>query len=102
MSPADGKYFTEIRNLSYQLHPRLMNLTPGSDAEPGLTVVSFSAEVETEVETIYRRMYDGDISIDQVIEMLQESKNSSATRENEIFACTLHSLFDEYKFLQSS
>jgi CCR4-NOT transcription complex subunit 1 len=102
MSPADAKYFTEIRNLSYQLHPRLMNLTPGSDAEPGLAVVGFSADVETEVETIYRRMYDGDISIDQVIEMLRESKNSSVAREKEIFACTLHSLFDEYKFFQSS
>ena len=102
MSPSDAKYFTEIRNLSYQLHPRLMNLTPGSDAEPGLSVVTFSPEIETEVETIYRRMYDGDISIDQVIDMLRESKSSANSREKEIFACTLHSLFDEYRFFQSS
>ncbi|KAF9508405.1 hypothetical protein BS47DRAFT_1397876 [Hydnum rufescens UP504] len=34
--------------------------------------------------------------------MLLESKNSSAAREKQIFTCTLPSLFDEYKFFQSS
>ncbi|KAF8342118.1 uncharacterized protein EI90DRAFT_3032174 [Cantharellus anzutake] len=102
MSPTDAIYFTEIRNLSYRLHPRLMNLNPGSDGEPGLTFVTFPPEIETEVETIYRRMYDGNISVGVVIDMLRESKNSTNPREKDIFACTLHSLFDEYKFFQSS
>ncbi|KAF8319573.1 uncharacterized protein EI90DRAFT_3081841 [Cantharellus anzutake] len=102
MSPTDAIYFTDIQNLSYRLHPRLMNLNPGSDGEPGLTFVTFSPEIETEVETIYRRMYDGNISVGVVIDMLRESKNSTNPRENEIFACTLHSLFDEYKFFRSS
>ncbi|KAF8753414.1 Not1 protein [Rhizoctonia solani] len=66
LTPEDAEYFIEIRNQCLQLHPRLMNLTPGSDAEPGVAVVSFSPEVEQEVENIYKEMYEDKISIDQM------------------------------------
>jgi CCR4-NOT transcription complex subunit 1 len=75
-----------------------MNLTPGSDAEPGVAVVSFSPEVEQEVENIYKEMYEDKISIDQMVTLLQRSKTSSNSRDHEVFACTLHTLFDEYRF----
>jgi len=101
MSTEDLEYFNEIRNQCCQLHPRLMNLTPGSDSEPGLSVVSFSTEVEAEVESIYKQMYEEQINIDQVIGLLQRSRQSTNPRDHEIFACCLHSLFDEYKFFQS-
>lgn len=98
LSPDDAEYFIEIRNQCLQLHPRLMNLTPGSDVEPGVAVVSFSPEVEQEVENIYKEMYEDKISIDQMVALLQRSKNSSNPRDLEVFACTLHTLFDEYRF----
>ncbi|KAB5596094.1 CCR4-NOT transcription complex subunit 1 [Ceratobasidium theobromae] len=98
LSPDDAEYFIEIRNQCLQLHPRLMNLTPGSDAEPGVAVVSFSPEVEQEVENIYKEMYEDKISIDQMVSLLQRSKVSSNPRDLEVFACTLHTLFDEYRF----
>jgi CCR4-NOT transcription complex subunit 1 len=101
MSAADTEYFTEIRNRCCQLHPRLMNLSPGSDAEPGLAVVTFSPEVEAEVENIYQQMYEENITVDQVISLLQTYKNSTNPREKEIFAFTLHTLFEEYKFFPS-
>ncbi|KDQ13139.1 hypothetical protein BOTBODRAFT_188668 [Botryobasidium botryosum FD-172 SS1] len=100
LAPADNEYFTEIRNQCCQLHPRLMNLSPGSDAEPGLTVVTFSAEIEAEVESIYKQMYEEHIAVDHIIALLQQYKVSNNPRDKEIFACTLHSLFDEYKFFQ--
>ncbi|KAF8674211.1 Not1 protein [Rhizoctonia solani] len=98
LTPEDAEYFIEIRNQCLQLHPRLMNLTPGSDAEPGVAVVSFSPEVEQEVENIYKEMYEDKISIDQMVQLLQQSKASSKPRDHEVFACTLHTLFDEYRF----
>lgn len=98
MSPADAKYFLEVRNLSYTLHPKLLNLTPGSDAESGLTVATFPPNVEQEVESIYSRIYAGDISIEQALDMLRQSKAGASLHDKEIFACMLHSLFDEYKF----
>ena len=78
-----------------------MNLVPGSDAEPGFTVVTYSTEVETEVDGIYKQMYDEQITIDDVIKLLQRNKASSNPRDHEIFSCMLHFLFDEYKFFQS-
>ncbi|KAI0371786.1 Not1-domain-containing protein [Pilatotrama ljubarskyi] len=100
MHESDVDYCLEVRNACLQIHPRLMNLMPGSDTEPGFAVVSYSAEIETEVDGIYKQMYDEQITIDDVIKLLQRNKTSSNPRDHEIFSCMLHFLFDEYKFFQ--
>jgi len=101
MHANDVDYCLEVRNTCLQIHPRLMNLTPGSDAEPGFSVVNYTTEIEAEVDSIFKQMYDEQITIDDVIGMLQRNKNSSNTRDHEIFSCMLHFLFDEYKFFQT-
>lgn len=101
MNETDADYCLEVRNACLQIHPRLMSLVPGSDVEPGFTVVNYSAEIEAEVDTIYKQMYDEQTTIDEVISMLQQTKDSSNPRDHEIFSCMLHFLFDEYKFFQS-
>ena len=101
MHENDVDYCLEVRNACLQIHPRLMNLVPGSDAEPGFTVVTYSTEIETEVDGIYKQMYDEQITIDDVIKLLQRNKASTNPRDHEIFSCMLHFLFDEYKFFQS-
>ena len=101
MHENDVDYCLEVRNACLQIHPRLMNLMPGSDAEPGFTVMSYSAEIEAEVDSIYKQMYDEQITIDDVIKLLQRNKTSGNNRDHEIFSCMLHFLFDEYKFFQA-
>ncbi|KAH9951492.1 Not1-domain-containing protein [Amylocystis lapponica] len=101
MHESDVDYCLEVRNACLQIHPRLMNLVPGSDAEPGFSVVSYSPEIEAEVDGIYKQMYDEQITIDDVIGLLQRNKASTNSRDHEIFSCMLHFLFDEYKFFQS-
>ncbi|KAF8589926.1 Not1-domain-containing protein [Ramaria rubella] len=101
LDEADTAYCLEVRNACLQIHPRLMNLSPDTDQEPGFSVVSYSTEVESEVDGIYKQMYDENITIDQVIQMLQRTKDSANSRDHEIFSCMLHFLFDEYKFFQS-
>jgi len=91
----------EVRNTCLQVHPRLMSLIPGSDVEPGLSVVTYSNEIETEVDGIYKQMYDENTTIDEVIAMLQRYKESNNARDHEVFSCMIHFLFDEYKFFQS-
>lgn len=78
-----------------------MSLVPGSDQDPGFSVVSYSNEIEAEVDTIYKQMYDENIGIDGVIQLLRRTKESSNPRDHEIFSCMLHFLFDEYRFFQS-
>ncbi|KAF8510218.1 Not1-domain-containing protein [Hysterangium stoloniferum] len=101
LDEADTTCCLEVRNACLQIHPRLMNLSPESDQEPGFSVVTYSTEVENEVDGIYKQMYDEHITIDQVIQMLQRTKESNNSRDHEIFSCMLHFLFDEYKFFQS-
>ena len=101
MHSNDVDYCLEIRNACLQIHPRLMNLTPGLDSEPGFSVVNYSPEIELEVDGIFKQMYDEQITIDDVIAMLQRYKTSSNSRDHEIFSCMLHFLFDEYKFFQT-
>ncbi|KAI6043010.1 Not1-domain-containing protein [Pisolithus marmoratus] len=101
MPGEDLDYCLEVRNSCLQIHPRLMNLTPGTDVEPGFTVISYSAEIESEVDAIYKQMYDEQTTIDDVTALLQRSKASADPRDHEIFSCMLHFLFDEYRFFQS-
>lgn len=101
MHESDVDYCLEVRNACLQIHPRLMNLMPGTEVEPGFTVVTYSPEIEAEVDTIYKQMYDEHITIDEVIALLQRNKSSNNPRDHEIFSCMLHFLFDEYKFFQS-
>ncbi|KAF8894430.1 Not1-domain-containing protein [Infundibulicybe gibba] len=75
MHESDIGYCMEVRNACLQIHPRLMSLMPGSDTEPGFTVISYSAEIEAEVDSIYKQMYDENTTIDDVIAMLQRHKN---------------------------
>ena len=102
MDERDIQYCLETRNACLQIHPRLMILNPSTEnAEPGFTVVSYASDIEAEVDGIFKQMYDEQITIDQVIIMLQRTKESTNPRDHEIFSCMLHFLFDEYKFFQT-
>lgn len=102
MDERDAEYCMETRNACLQIHPRLMVLNPSAEnQEPGFTVVSYAADIESEVDGIFKQMYDEQITIDQVIMMLQRTKESKNSRDHEIFSCMLHFLFDEYKFFQT-
>ncbi|KAF9070373.1 Not1-domain-containing protein [Rhodocollybia butyracea] len=101
MSEEDKQFWLDVKNHCLQVHPRLMSMMPNSDVEPGYTVINYTAEIETEVDGIYKQMYDENTTIDDVIAMLERSKESSNPRDHEVFSCMLHFLFDEYKFFQS-
>ncbi|EKM82840.1 hypothetical protein AGABI1DRAFT_97790 [Agaricus bisporus var. burnettii JB137-S8] len=101
MFEGDVEACLEVRNTCLQIHPRLMNLIPGNETEPGFAVMSYPADIEAEVDNIYKQMYDTATSIDDVINMLRRFKASKNPRDHELFSCMLHFLFDEYRFFQS-
>jgi CCR4-NOT transcription complex subunit 1 len=75
-----------------------MNFAPGAEQEPGINVTSFTPDIESEVDAFYKRMYDQEISVDNVVALLQRAKESDNVHDHEFLACFLHGLFDEYKF----
>lgn len=96
MSPENGDFLKQVQTSCLQVYPRLMNSSNAhrSNNEPN----GFAKDVEKEVEYYYGRLYEGEMSIASFIEMLQSLKRSSNHRDHDVFACMLHSLFDEYRF----
>ncbi|KIM32540.1 hypothetical protein M408DRAFT_316396, partial [Serendipita vermifera MAFF 305830] len=98
LTQEEQEHMMEIRNICLQAHPRLMSLVPNSDVEPGSTVVAYAPDIEAEVETIYRKLYDGSLPVEGLLNVLEAAKASDNARDHEIFAGVLHTVFDEYKF----
>lgn len=57
-----------------------------------------SDEVEEEANAYFQKIYTSGISIPDVIQLLKRFKTSEKLREQEIFRCMIHNLFDEYRF----
>ena len=93
--------FKEIRTASIQLHPKLMSFLPNNEQEPGMSVSTFDAQTEADVDAYYKRMYEEQISIEQVLNELQRAKHSESPHDHQFFACFLYGLFDEYKFFHT-
>ncbi|CAG8680674.1 868_t:CDS:2, partial [Cetraspora pellucida] len=95
MSGKNTESFKEVHRAALQVYPRL---TTGPSSESGVTGETFSADVEEEANSYYERVYRQEIGIEEMIKLLQKFKNSQEQRENEIFSCMVHNLFDEYQF----
>jgi CCR4-NOT transcription complex subunit 1 len=58
----------------------------------------FPPDIEEEANSHFQRIYTSEMQIDGVIQMLKGFKLSPNQREQEVFACMIHNLFDEYRF----
>lgn len=88
--------------MALQLHPRLMNFVPGSDREPGTFFQTFGADVEQEGDMVYHQLYDGQASVDDVIQLLQRATKDQDPRGLNFFAYVLCVLFEEKRFFGAS
>ncbi len=96
LSPENAELKEKIFVACSQLYPR----TEGASvAEENLQDgASFPPEIEEEANSFYEKIYKGELTIAQVVELLQRLKMSANPRELETFKCMIHNLFDEYKF----
>ncbi|RSH85805.1 uncharacterized protein EHS24_003985 [Apiotrichum porosum] len=95
--------FKTLRTDILILHPRLLNLRPRDTKEQGFAVAAYNKSVSSEVDEMYRRMYseDNDLTLDKVVDDFKQYAVSDDSRQRDIFAAALHSLFDEYKFIKT-
>lgn len=63
------------------------NLTPAAQED-----------IEESANQYFQQIYASEESARKVVEMLKTFKSSGNSRENDIFACMIHNLFDEYRF----
>lgn len=61
---------------------------------------AFPREIEDKANRYFQKIYTEELSIEAAIALLKQHKNSPVQREQEIFSCMIHNLFDEYRFFQ--
>eukprot|EP00218_Dolichomastix_sp_CCMP3274_P016752 CAMPEP_0170132442 /NCGR_PEP_ID=MMETSP0033_2-20121228/245_1 /TAXON_ID=195969 /ORGANISM="Dolichomastix tenuilepis, Strain CCMP3274" /LENGTH=2427 /DNA_ID=CAMNT_0010367803 /DNA_START=38 /DNA_END=7318 /DNA_ORIENTATION=- len=66
-------------------------------AAPQPEAMAFSPDIEEEANSFFQKVYTSQQSIAEAVEMLQVFSNGSP-REQEVFSCMIHNLFDEYRF----
>ena len=98
-----GDYAARLRHLHagcVQAHQRLATMLP----EPAGGAVNessrgtFLPEVEADSSSYFKRVFNDMMSIDEVVATLRRFKTSNSAHERDVFACMIHSLFDEYRF----
>lgn len=97
----DVEPFKEVRTLSLQLHPRLLNFAPGGDADLSMVVASYPPALEEEADQAFSNLYEERISVEALIDMLQKNRDSGDPRRVEFYQCMLHILMDELRFVST-
>lgn len=100
VSPDRTDQLRAIQIQCLQAYPRLINFGQGHDEAilANNDLPTFPPDVEQEMKLWFQKMYEQQIEIRDVISMLERLKNSDVPRDQDLFACMTHSLFDEYRF----
>lgn len=80
-------------------YPRLINYGEGFDDiidANGKEKNSLPKEANDKMEEHYKRMYSEDLQVRNVVEALDKYKHSRDPSDQDVFACMIHGLFDEY------
>ncbi|CAO3672991.1 unnamed protein product [Umbelopsis ramanniana] len=86
--------FEQVKSLCTQLFPNEMNTPDTANAEESL----FPPEIEEEVKQYFERLYNDEIAVERIAMLLQRFKDSKISKEQQIFACMVHTLLDEVRY----
>lgn len=94
-----------LKNLQLSLlttYPRLINFGTGHNnailANEEQFANVFPSQVEQEMKAYYSKMYNKEMEIKEIVDMLVRMKVSDVPHDQDVFACMIHSLIDEYRF----
>ncbi|ODV92126.1 hypothetical protein CANCADRAFT_717 [Tortispora caseinolytica NRRL Y-17796] len=89
-----------IQTQCLQTYSRLVNWGQGFDDVILMNSKSnsFSPFIEREMKESYQKLYEQQMTIGDFIIYLQSLKESRDPTDQDVFACMIHSLFDEYRF----
>ena len=80
-------------------YPRLMNYGEGFDDiidAAGVDSNKLPQQIDRQMSELFGKMYREEISIKQVLESMRRFKVSKDPQDQDLFACIIHGLFDEY------
>lgn len=80
-------------------YPRLINYGEGCDEiinANGATGNALAPQAVVRMEEHFKTMYSGDIQVKDIVDTLLRYKHSRDPLDQDVFACMIHGLFDEY------
>lgn len=97
----DAERLKNLQLLLLTTYPRLINFGCGHDEAilaNGEDYNLFPPQVEQEMKSYYSKMYNKEMEIKDIVDMLVRMKVSDNSHDQDVFACMIHSLLDEYRF----
>ncbi|KAF2687332.1 Not1-domain-containing protein [Lentithecium fluviatile CBS 122367] len=82
-----------------QAYPRLINYGEGVDDiidANGQNGNALSPDADNRMQEHFKKMYSGESDVRDIIQDLRDYKDSRDPAEQDLFACMIHGLFDEY------
>lgn len=92
-----------LQRMCIQAYPRLVNYGEGFDDiidANGNESNAIPEGIEKLMSEHYESMYAGERDVREIVEALQRYKNSPDPAHQDLFACMIHGLFDEYSCYQ--
>ncbi|KAL3430741.1 CCR4-Not complex component, Not1-domain-containing protein [Aspergillus tetrazonus] len=95
----DPQNLTPVQRICIQTYPRLINYGEGFDdiidanGEPGNALPE---PVDKKMQELFGKMYHEELSLREILELMRQYKSSRDPAEQDLFACMVHGLIDEY------
>jgi len=94
-----GDSIKAVTEACLKAHPSIGTaLSRPSVSSTGSPMPPSQSVADDMANSYFQKIYTSEQSIDEVVDMLKRFKTSGNAQENEIFACMIHNLFDEYRF----
>ncbi|KAE8150549.1 CCR4-Not complex component, Not1-domain-containing protein [Aspergillus avenaceus] len=95
----DRENLTPVQRICIQTYPRLINYGEGFDDiidANGDNENSLPEAVDKQMQDLFGKMYHEELSLREILELMRRYKSSREPAEQDLFACMVHGLIDEY------
>ncbi|PYH43324.1 CCR4-NOT core subunit CDC39 [Aspergillus saccharolyticus JOP 1030-1] len=95
----DRENLTPVQRICIQTYPRLINYGEGFDDiidANGENGNSLPEAVDKQMQELFGKMYHEELSLREILELMRRYKSSREPAEQDLFACMVHGLIDEY------
>lgn len=93
-------HITLTQRLCIQAYPRLINLGAGLDhviLQNNAESNTFPPDIDKNMQQHYKLLYAQEMEVRELVTELEKLKYSHVPKEQDLFSCMIHGLFDEYQ-----
>lgn len=102
--PLPNEQLERYESLQYNIiitFPKIIYIDFGNeDVKISEQFTPFTPDIEEEMQSYLQKMYSGEISIKDVVDVLRRLKESNIKRDKDVFACITHAILAECVFFK--